>query len=164
MPHPEGVRLRRMTGDDLPSVLAVEEASHPEPWSATMLRDSLDHGDACRVAEESGRIVGHAILRVTGPEAEVLNLSVHPHARRRGLGRALLRDQLRTAAASGAQEVYLEVRAGNRAARALYEAEGFHRVGWREAYYRTPQGPEDAIIMARILSPADAPAPAGADR
>lgn len=160
----EGARLRLMTPADLEAVLGVEAVSHPDPWSATMLRDSLEHGDACRVAEQGGAILGHAILRVTGPEAEILNLCVHPDYRNHRLGRALLQDLVEFARQAGAEEIFLEVRESNGHARRLYDGEAFHEVGWRERYYRGPEGWEDAVIMARHLGPAGGRSPAGGDR
>jgi ribosomal-protein-alanine N-acetyltransferase len=50
----------------------------------------------------------------------------------------------------GARGAALEVRAGNRAAQALYERHGFALVGRRRNYYRHPQ--EDALVMAADLS------------
>ncbi|NIV82364.1 MAG: GNAT family N-acetyltransferase, partial [Gemmatimonadetes bacterium] len=79
-------------------------------------------------------------LRVTPPEAEILNLCIHPDEWGRGHGRALLRELLDRARLGGAAEVYLEVRESNRRARRLYAREGFHQVGQRPDYYVTPAG------------------------
>ena len=49
-----------------------------------------------------------------------------------------------------ARVAVLEVRAGNAAARALYERLGFVVVGERRKYYREPV--EDALIMTRPLA------------
>jgi len=46
---------------------------------------------------------------------------------------------------NGVDRVYLEVRASNRAAIALYEKCGFNCIGKRSAYYRYPT--EDALVM-----------------
>jgi len=45
---------------------------------------------------------------------------------------------------------FLEVRAGNHAALALYEKAGFARRGLRRNYYRDPA--DDALIMGKTLS------------
>ena len=85
------------------------------------------------------------LVRQAADEAEVLTLAVAPAARRKGHARALLvaaHDRLR---ASGAVTVFLEVAAGNLAARMLYDALGYRAVGVRHAYY----GPTDAWIMRR---------------
>jgi ribosomal protein S18 acetylase RimI-like enzyme len=75
----------------------------------------------------------------------VMNLTVAPELRGRGLGRFLLGLARDLAVRRGALEAYLEVREGNRAARALYRSAGFSEVGRRPGYYTRP--PEDALIL-----------------
>jgi ribosomal-protein-alanine N-acetyltransferase len=50
----------------------------------------------------------------------------------------------------GVGHVFLEVRAGNAAALALYRKSDFQETGLRRGYYADP--PEDAVVMARDLS------------
>ncbi len=105
-------------------------------------------------------------------EAEVYRLGVHPAARRGGLGRRLLQaleqavgDLARAEPAGALQSVtagrtlrlWLEVRAGNAAAIALYRSEGFTEAGRRAGYYTAPA--EDALVMERRLrlDPTDPP-------
>ena len=88
-------------------------------------------------------------------EAQILNLSVVPDARREGLGRALLRWFVEDARRFHADQIFLEVRASNVAAIGLYESEGFAPVARRADYY--PGGTadaarEDAIVMRRALA------------
>jgi ribosomal-protein-alanine N-acetyltransferase len=90
--------------------------------------------------------VGWALCRRIGDEAEVLRLGVTPSQRRRGWGQVLLQGILLRLAASGVRQVYLEVREGNAAARALYRRAGFVESGRRKAYYRHP--PEDAVLLS----------------
>jgi ribosomal-protein-alanine N-acetyltransferase len=51
----------------------------------------------------------------------------------------------------GIQTLWLEVRASNRPAIALYEQLDFNEVSVRRNYYPTADGKEDAIIMALTL-------------
>ena len=80
----------------------------------------------------------------------ILNLAVHPEARRSGAGRALVQRILDDAAAHRAVSVTLEVRPENAAALALYRAMGFTEIGRRKHYYARG---EDAVIMERRLAP-----------
>jgi ribosomal-protein-alanine N-acetyltransferase len=97
--------------------------------------------------------VGLILMRAIAGEAEVLTLAVEPSHRRRGVARALLRAGLTQAAASGAEEVFLEVAADNVAALALYRAEGFREAGHRGGYYRRPGGAAvDALVLRRTLN------------
>jgi [ribosomal protein S18]-alanine N-acetyltransferase len=96
---------------------------------------------------------GLVLARVAADEAEILTLGVASSARRRGVGMALLRAALRDAAARGAETAFLEVSAGNAAARRLYAAAGFRPVGRRPSYYA---GGADALVFAVRLSHAAA--------
>ena len=87
-------------------------------------------------------------------EAQILNLSVVPDARREGLGRTLLRHFVDDAQWLNADQIFLEVRESNVAAIALYATEGFAPVARRLAYYpgAAADAPrEDALVMRRAL-------------
>jgi ribosomal-protein-alanine N-acetyltransferase len=87
-------------------------------------------------------------------EAQLLNLSVVPDARREGLGRELLAQFVADSRRLGAEQMFLEVRIGNAPAIALYEAAGFVRIARRVAYYPPTPGTgvrEDALVMRRPL-------------
>lgn len=146
-------RIRPMREADLVGVLAVEQSGYPYPWSRRIFQDCLRMGYCCLVAEHDGRVEGHGIMMARSGEAHVLNLCVDAASRRRGIGRQLLAELLDVACASGADAVFLEVRPSNQAAIRLYEDAGFHAVGRRSGYYPAPFGREDALVMARVLTP-----------
>ena len=81
--------------------------------------------------------------------AEIIDLRVRKDERRNGLATRLLNASFD--ALDGVEKVTLEVRAGNTAARALYERMGFQTVGHRAEYYSTSQGREDALLMSMLL-------------
>ena len=81
--------------------------------------------------------------------AEIIDLRVRRDERRNGLATRLLNASFD--ALDGVEKVTLEVRAGNTAARALYERMGFQIVGHRAEYYSTSQGREDALLMSMLL-------------
>lgn len=81
--------------------------------------------------------------------AEIIDLRVSGDERRAGVATRLLRASFD--ALDGVDKVILEVRAGNTAARALYERIGFQIVGHRAEYYATRQGREDALLMSMLL-------------
>ena len=81
--------------------------------------------------------------------AEIIDLRVRGDERRAGVATRLLRASLD--ALDDVDKVILEVRAGNTAARALYERMGFRTVGYRAEYYATSQGREDALLMSMLL-------------
>jgi dihydroorotate dehydrogenase electron transfer subunit len=81
-------------------------------------------------------------------ELHVLDVLVHPDARRRAMGGALLDAALARARGLGHARVLLELRADNTAALGLYRGRGFVVVGRRTRYY--PDG-QDAILMTRTM-------------
>ena len=81
--------------------------------------------------------------------AEMIDLRVRGDERRAGVATRMLRASFD--ALDGIDKVTLEVRAGNTAARALYERMGFQTVGHRADYYATNQGREDALLMSMLL-------------
>jgi len=120
---------------------------HPRPWSEDEFRTLLARADTLTIAGPEGLALG----RVTLDEAELLTIAVAPAARRKGLGRELLDRFLAGARAKGAQTVFLEVDSLNAAARALYAAAGFAKVGLRRNYYREGPVPSDALVLSRSL-------------
>ncbi len=145
------VNIRDMKHIDLPYVLRNELAAYPHPWKEGHFRTSLNGGDDCFVIERADRIMGHGILSSGAGEAHVLNLCVHPDAQGCGLGRRLLTHLLETAAQKSVNVVFLEVRASNQSARALYESAGFNEMGLRRNYYPDASGREDAVLMGKEL-------------
>jgi ribosomal-protein-alanine N-acetyltransferase len=142
---------------DLPAVLAIERASFSDPWSRGSFAALLERPRvffAVAVDGPARTVVGHVITWFVVDEAELANLAVAPSARRRGIGGALLRAAVGAAESRGATSMYLEVRASNRAAIALYGSRGFREVGRRPAYYRRPV--EDALILRRECIPSGA--------
>lgn len=83
--------------------------------------------------------VGFALAREVAGDAELLLLATRRSAQRRGIGAALVRAVVAEAQARGAQQLHLEVRAGNEAI-GLYRGEGFDKVGERQDYYKGKTG------------------------
>jgi ribosomal-protein-alanine acetyltransferase len=145
------VHWRPLGEPDLTYVAALEQQIHAAPWTFGNFRDALAAGYSARVGEREGRIVAYGVLMYAPGEAQLLNLSVVPDARREGIGRELLRAFVADAERFGAEQVFLEVRVSNEPAISLYEDAGFVPVGRRAAYYPAdPRGVrEDALVMRR---------------
>lgn len=80
----------------------------------------------------TGEVVGCIIGDRTRGEVRIMNIAVHPDARRQGVGRLLLR-ALGDLLPDG--DMVLMVEEQNRGAQTLYEAEGFTRTGFQRNYY-----------------------------
>ncbi|WP_250214196.1 ribosomal protein S18-alanine N-acetyltransferase [Acrocarpospora catenulata] len=144
--------LRQMTTGDLPAVMAIERATFPsDAWSEGMMRGELADQPRTRhylVAEVEGQVVGYAGLAVSADQGDVQTIAVYAEHRRSGIGSQLLTELLAEAGRRGATEIFLEVRADNPAAQAMYERFGFTSFGVRRRYY---DDGTDAITMVRRL-------------
>jgi len=141
--------LRSANPDDLDAVMAIETASFPtDAWSRSSMAATLaDRDTTAIVATDGDAIVGYAaVLAPRGAsDADVLTLAVAEAARGRGTGRELLQRLLAAAAERGASRIFLEVRADNPVATALYASTGFEVVGRRRRYYQPDD--VDAVVM-----------------
>lgn len=148
------VRLRPMTAADVDAVMAVEAASYSHPWSRGNLTDSLSAGYWTQVLEGAeGELLAYAVAMTTVDELHLLNLTVAPAWRRRGHAQRLLDRVHAHARQQGLTSVWLEVRASNEPARALYGALGYVERGRRRHYYPTGLAQrEDAVLMALDLA------------
>ncbi len=150
--------LTLMTVADLDRVLAIEVGAYSHPWSRGHFIDSLAAGHDARVLiEDQVGLVGYSVCSAGVDEWHLLNLTVARDRRRCGLGSRLLDAVVAAARDHGKSAVWLEVRAGNAGALALYRRHGFETNGIRRNYYPDRAGREDAVLMSLSLaSPAAA--------
>jgi ribosomal-protein-alanine acetyltransferase len=135
---------------DVARITPIERRCFSDPWSVAAFEDVFRFPlGLSLVAERNGEIGGYLVARAVVGEGEIMNLAVAPEHRGAGLGRRLLEAGLTALAERGVHQVFLEVRAGNAAARALYQRQGFLPVGRRAGYYRNPV--EDAIVLRLAL-------------
>ena len=141
--------IRTATGDDLDAIMAIERASFPtDAWSAeSMAAELVTDYSHYVVDEDAGEIIGYAGLRAIrgSADADVQTIALTASRRGEGRGRALLRTLLAEAVERRSREVFLEVRADNPGAEALYASEGFEEIGRRPRYYQPDD--VDAVIM-----------------
>jgi ribosomal-protein-alanine N-acetyltransferase len=151
--------ISRMVEHDLLEVVEIEEASGLSRWGFEAYHEELMHGQkalmfvarpaGARVDEPGKEISAFIAARLVADELHINNVAVRAECRRAGMGGALLSAVIREGAAKGAKRAFLEVRAGNAPAQALYASCGFRIAGRRRGYYSDP--PEDALIMSRII-------------
>jgi ribosomal-protein-alanine N-acetyltransferase len=145
------MQLRAMKAKDIDAVLAIESAVE-FPWSHTHFKDSFTSSHDCTVMTDNHRVCGFSIFSRIIDEANLLNISIAPVLQGKGWGRFLLVKGLRQQFDMGARKCFLEVRASNKKAQALYTAVGFKQVGQRKNYYPAHTGREHALVMEVDLS------------
>ncbi len=139
------IDVRRVKKEDLPKIAEIERLCFSSPWDIPSLQSDIGMGvsRAYLAFGEDGNCLGYILVHVVADEAEVARVAVLPESRRMGVATALLD----AAFSSFGGNVYLEVRAGNAAAIALYTKAGFIKTGVRKGYYANPA--EDAIMMKK---------------
>lgn len=148
------IPITRMTEHDLLEVVEIEETSGLSRWGWSAYYAELQGKNShlmlvARIDshEKTGRtkLAGYIVARMGADELHINNVAVRQDYRRRGIGRRLLDRILEEGKRSGAAAAFLELRAGNKAALALYEECGFRVASQRKKYYSDPV--EDALVM-----------------
>jgi [ribosomal protein S18]-alanine N-acetyltransferase len=141
------IHIRNATAKDLPRIIEIERLAFPSPWTlASFQRELTLPFSRIMVALPAGddSIAGFLCRWLIADECHILNIAVHPDARRLGIGTVLIAEAISEAKFAKAGVVTLEVRRSNLAARQLYRKFEFEERRLRRHYY----GPgEDAIIM-----------------
>lgn len=146
--------IRKMRREDVPQVAALERLCFSDPWSEASISSELENPISLwLVAEADGVVQGYIGSQSVSPDCDIMNLAVAPDARRQQLGRTLLQSLIDELHRYGMERLFLEVRASNAPARALYASFGFEQVGLRKKYYVNPT--EDALILRKELCHAD---------
>ncbi len=144
------MEIRLLDENDLPDILRIEIASFPSPWSEALFRNELDNPSSTIYGLfNGGKLCGYSVGSTVLDELHILTIAVANENRRQGVGESLLRHNLDSAKKQGVVTVFLEVRAGNIPARALYEKLGFRYVGGRRGYYSN--NGEDAALYTLTL-------------
>ncbi len=138
---------------DLPSVLAIENHSFPNPWHESTFHGEIQHRPISFplvvVHSTLNKVIGYIIFWQVGEDVQVNNIAIHPDFRRLGIGEAVLKQVIELVRWRGARLVTLEVRPSNMAALNLYRKLGFRMMGVRRGYYTNP--PEDAFALSLHL-------------
>lgn len=132
---------------DLPQVHAIETRCYTTPWSLNSFKYEIGNPDAVlKAAVSENRVIGYACARTILDMTHLLNITVLPEHRRKGVADMLLRAVIEELKRSKPGiKLTLEVRQSNTAAIKLYEKFGFTITGSRKGYYQKPA--DDALLM-----------------
>ena len=164
LPKLAELKYRAMNNFDLGAVIEIEKDLFPDPWNLAQFKEELAGVPKTRsyfVAELAAtqKVVGFAGLFCPGggADADIQTISVSAQYQGNGIGQGLLDLLINAAIERNAPAVFLEVRAENEQARALYAKNGFTQISVRKNYYQNPQPHNkrsDAIIMQKTLGAA----------
>lgn len=143
--------FRPMVDADLDAIMEIEPHIYSHPWTRGNFVDSLKSAHSAWVLVQDSQIIGYALTMMVLDEAHLLNLSISKRYQKQGLGRLLLEHMIYVARTLSATNMFLEVRASNISAIALYENIGFNEMAVRRGYYPAQNGREDAILMGLAI-------------
>ena len=176
--QPREARLEPMTVERVPAVCAIEQTAFTHPWTPANFTDSLAAGYHCQCLvapaadgqtappptgvralwsravgrSEDETLIGYFVAMKGVDEVHLLNITVAPAFHGQGWAPLMLEALAGWSRGQNAQWLWLEVRASNARALAVYERNGFRRVGMRKGYYPAHDGRrEDAVVMSLRL-------------
>jgi len=155
--------IEPMTAHNLDEVHALASDCFETPWDREAFCQELGRDWAyvhLLRPRADAAAVSFASFWLVRDEAHVLNLGTRRRDRRRGYARWLMEGVLRFAADRGMRYASLEVRRSNAAARALYQAIGFQKIGERPNYY-ADDGEDACVMLAELAVPGPVVQPAG---
>ncbi len=107
---------------DLSNAWQIEKRAHAFPWSEQTFASNQGERYLNYQLAVDGEMAAFAITQIVLDEATLFNIAVDPAYQRRGLGRELLEHVIDEVEKRGVVTLWLEVRASNAAAIALYES------------------------------------------
>ena len=140
------VHIRWMIRRDMTEVLDIEQASFEFPWlEEDFLRCLRQRNCIGMVAEYDERVVGFMVYELHKDQLHVLNFSVRPDVRRRGIGEQMVNKLIGKLSRKGRNRIVLEIRETNLAAQMFFKNLGFRAVSVLRDYYDDTV--EDAYVM-----------------
>ncbi len=140
------VHIRWMIRRDMPEVLSIEKSSFEFPWSEEdFIRCLRQRNCIGMVAEYDERVVGFMIYELHKDQLHVLNFSVRPDVRRRGVGMQMINKLVGKLSQQRRNRIVLEIRETNLAAQMFFKNLGFRAVSVLRDYYDDTV--EDAYVM-----------------
>ncbi len=154
--------LRKFTMNDLASVTKINMVCLPENYTDIFFVDLYRrYPETFIVAEENAQVVGYIMCRVevglsnlgfSGivKKGHVVSVAVMPEHRRKGIGKALIKQAIEGMKQYGAKQCFLEVRVTNQEGISLYKQLGLAVSRTIHGYYADG---EDSYVMTLDLQP-----------
>ena len=147
------ISFNRLTSNEIPSVLSIEERNLDYPWSQLQFTTSIENRkNLCYCLSLKGKTIGYLIVMLAGDTADILNIGIDSDFKRQGYGTALFNHLIEELRKRYIGEILLEVRVGNKSAIQFYKKQGFEEISVRKNYYmknsKNKLQREDGIIMS----------------
>lgn len=140
------VHIRWMIRRDMSEVLDIEKGSFEFPWSEEdFIRCLRQRNCIGMVAEYDERVVGFMIYELHKNRLHILNFSVQPELRRRGVGTAMINKLVGKLSNQRRNRILLEIRETNLEAQLFFRDAGFRAINVLRDFY--DDSTEDAYLM-----------------
>ncbi|MDR3049135.1 MAG: ribosomal protein S18-alanine N-acetyltransferase [Elusimicrobiota bacterium] len=133
----------------LNDIADIEKDSFQNPWSKSMLSDSVSNSNVSfDIILFDGKVIGYCISLYCGIELEILSIAVTKEQRRKGNAAVLFKFVLSDAVKKGVKSAFLEVGKSNMTAQNFYKSFEFELSSIRKKYYANG---EDALVLRKQL-------------
>ena len=141
------IKIDKLTKEDIPQVVLLEEQFLGETLGSEMLENELEHEFMCFLsAKDSKKVLGYIGAYVINGELEILNFVVDGLHQRTGIGTLLFNELLNRY--PDAKTVVLEVREQNEKGINFYKKNNFNVISKRKHYYKNG---DDALVMMKEI-------------
>ena len=141
------IEIIKSQENDIAAIAELEKVCFSEPWSESVILESMKSGTCFFTAFHNGKIAGYIGVNCVLDEGYITNIAVFPEFRRRGIATALLDRCMELSKEKNLAFISLEVRESNKSAIKLYEKFGFKKDGLRKKFYKNPI--EDGLIFTK---------------
>jgi ribosomal-protein-alanine N-acetyltransferase len=144
------VHMRWMIRQDMPEVLAIDEAGFQFPWDEEAYIGYLRQRNCIgMVATHDERVAGFMVYELHKSRLHILNFAVHSAYQRKGVGTAMVHKLQGKLSLARRSRILVEIRETNLDAQLFFKAMGFHAVSvLRDFYVNTT---DDAYLMQRYI-------------
>ena len=141
------IKIDKLTKEDIPQVVLLEEQFLGETLGQEMLENELENEFMCFLsAKDSKKVLGYIGAYVINGELEILNFVVDGLHQRTGIGTLLFNELLNRY--PDAKSVVLEVREQNEKGINFYKKNNFNVISKRKHYYKNG---DDALVMMKEI-------------
>lgn len=134
---PEGVTIRQMMPEDLPTVAALDAAAFKPLWQNPLdaLEKALSQAISATIVEDAQGVVGYQISTQNPLGAHLARLAVRPDAHGRGIGSLIVADLIHRLKSKDIARLTVNTQSDNLASLALYRKMGFVTTGEKFPVY-----------------------------
>lgn len=141
------IKIDKLTKEDIPQVVLLEEQFLGETLGSEMLENELENEFMCFLsAKDNKKVLGYIGAYVINGELEILNFVVDGNFQRTGIGTLLFNELLNRY--PDAKTVVLEVREQNEKGINFYKKNNFNVISKRKHYYKNG---DDALVMMKEI-------------